>query len=252
MNGASIAEEEMSPAKGSATYRVLWLLLLLILGQRLVAQSSSETTETQFLPEADLHIQLRSHLRVLAFLGLQQGIGYPYRQWYAAGAVGRQFKTILKPHAKNIDADKEHYFVSGAGYEFLRTTQSGKVKDESRITVDFTPSLRPASKLLLRDRNWVEFRWIDGSHSTTYRNQLSLEYDLLVRDVRLTPFGSVEAFYDGSKHEWDQEWYTAGIQIPYKHSFMAETYYRREHCVSCTPADWDIAGLTLHFYFSQD
>jgi hypothetical protein len=80
---------------------------------------------------------------------------------------------------------------------------------------------------------------------------VSSEVDFLVHDVRFTPYGTAEVFYDGPKHSWDQEWYTAGIQWPYKRSFMLETYYRREHCPTCTPENWNAGGITLHCFFKN-
>jgi len=214
-------------------------------------QSATDTTETQVWPEGAVHLQLPSHLRVLTFAGLEQAVGYPFQQWYVAAALGYQFKPILGPHWENIDPDKEHHFLFGGGYEFLRTTQSGQVKHENRITIDMTPSIRPLARLLLRDRNWVELRWIDGNYSTTYRNMVSGEVDVLVHGVRFTPYGTAEVFYDGPKHSWDQQWYTAGIQWQYKRVFMFDTYYRRENCKTCNPAYWNVAGVSLNFYFGQ-
>ncbi len=175
---------------------------------------------------------------------------HSYQQWYASAGLGYQFKPILREHLINIDPDKEHYLVFGGGYEFLRTNQSGKLKDENRITIDVTPGFRFPAGFLARDRNFIEFRWIDGVYSTTYRNMLSVERDFLVHRFRFAPFGSAEAFYDGSKHSWDQEWYTAGVQSPYKRLFMVETYYRRENCPTCKPANWNVGGVTLHFFWT--
>lgn len=214
-------------------------------------QSTTATTENEVWLEADAHVQLPSHLRVLAFTGLEQGVGYPFQQWYVAAALGYQFKPILRPHRENIDPDKEHYFLFGGGYEFLRTTQSGQVTHENRITIDMTLSFRPFAKLLVRDRNWTELRWIDGTYSTTYRNMLSVEGDALFRGVRFSPYGTAEAFYDGSKHSWDQGWYTAGILGPYRRVFMLDTYYRRQHCPTCTPQNWNVGGMTLNFFFEN-
>jgi hypothetical protein len=225
-----------------------WSLLAVVCSSA-GGQSQSQTTQTEVWPEVDAHIQFKSNLRLLAFSGLEQGVGYPFQQWYAAAALGYQYKPILKPHVQNIDPDKEHYFVFGGGYEFLRTVQSGQIKHEDRITLDATPGFRLSAGLLLRDRNWVELRWIDGTYSTTYRNMLSAERDLFVHGFHFIPDGSVEVFYDGASHSWNQEWYTGGIQWPYKHVWMLDTYYRRENCNNCNPGSWNAAGATLNFYF---
>jgi hypothetical protein len=215
------------------------------------SQSQLTDTETEVWPELDAHLQLPSHLRVLAFSGLEQGIGFPFQQWYVAGALGYQFKPILREHIFNIDPDKEHYLVFGGGYEFLRTIQSGIVKHENRITIDATPGFLLPAKILVRDRNWVELRWIDGTYSTTYRNMVTIERGLLVHGLRFSPYGSAEVFYDSPKHSWNEEWYTAGFQWPYKSLLMVETYYRREHCETCSPTNWNVGGVTLHFYLGK-
>jgi hypothetical protein len=231
------------------------ILLELVVGAILCSgaagQSQTSDTETLAWPEVDAHLQLPSHLRFLAFSGVEQAIDYPYQQWYAALALGYQFKPILRPHTKNIDPDKEHYLVFGGGYEFLRTVQSGVVKHENRVTIDATPGFFLPAKLLVRDRNWVELRWIDGKYSTTYRNMVSVERALVVHGFHFSPDGSVEAFYNGAQHSWDTEWYTAGVQWPYKRLLMVETYYRRENCTTCKPAYWNAGGVTLNLYFGN-
>jgi hypothetical protein len=226
-----------------------FLFITILCSARGWGQPSS--TETELWPEVDAHVQLPSHLRVLAFSGLEQGIGFSFQQWYSAAALGYQFKPILMEHLLNIDPDKEHYLVFGGGYEFLRTAQSGDVHHENRITIDATLGFRPSARFLVRDRNWVELRWIDATYSTTYRNMISVERDFLAHGFRFSPYGSVEVFYDGSKHSWNQEWYTAGVQWPYKRLRMLETYYRRENCKTCSPTNWNAAGITLNLYFAN-
>jgi hypothetical protein len=214
-----------------------------------MGQSVTSSTENEATPEADFHVQLTSQWRVLSFVGLEQAAGYPFQQWYVAAGIGRQFVPISRRHSENIDPDKEHYVLLGVGYDYLRTTQSGEVFNENRVTFDMTPSLRPTSRLLLRDRNLVELRWINGNYSTTYRNMVVAEVDLRVHSIRFTPFGTTEVFYNSPKHSWDTEWYTGGAQLPYKRTFMVEPYYRREHCSTCTPQNWNAGGITLHFFF---
>jgi len=58
------------------------LSVLLICGTVPASQSlRAQNTETEFWPEMDAHVQFKSNLRVLAFTGLEQGVGYPFQQW---------------------------------------------------------------------------------------------------------------------------------------------------------------------------
>ena len=229
----------------------LGLSLSMIYQPRATGQSTTPSTENEAWPEASAYVQLPSNWRALSFIGFEQAAGYPFQQWYISAGIGRQFKPILRPHWENIDPDKERYLVLGAGYEYLRTADAGEQSHENRITFDMTPNLRPGSRLLLRDRNYLELRWIDGNYSTTYRNQVTAEGDLRVHDIRFTPFAHVEFFYDSPKHSWDQKWYTGGFQLPYRRVFMLETYYLREHCPTCRPENWNAGGVTLNFFFNN-
>jgi hypothetical protein len=225
------------------------LSLLAIFCSRALGQSETPTTGTEVWAEVDAHAQLSQNLRVLAFGGTQQGVGFPYQQWYAAAGLGYQFKPILKSHLENIDPDKEHHFVVAGGYDFLQTNQTGKTKDESRVILEAIPGFRPPAGFLVRDTNRVEFRWVNGVYSTRYRNKLDVERDFLVHGFRFTPYGYAEVFYDGATNSWNQEYYSAGIQWPYKRFLMLDTYYLLQKCPTCKPANANVAGMTLNFYF---
>ena len=233
-------------APGIIFLRVV-LVTILCLGA--AAQSQTPVTGTEFWPEGDAHIELSSNFRVLALGGLQQGAGFPYQQWYAGAGLGYQFKPILKSHFENIDPDKEHHLVVAGGYEFYRTIQSGKTKDESRAVLEAIPGFRPSARFLVRDTNRVEFRWVNGVYSIRYRNKLRVERDFLVHGLRFTPYGYAEAFYDAAKNSWNQEYYSAGVEWPYKRIFMLDTYYLRQTCPTCKPAFANVGGLALNFYF---
>jgi hypothetical protein len=230
---------------------ILAVALSAVFCARSVGQSEMPTTGTEVWPEVDAHVQLPSHLRLIAYGGTQQGVGFPYQQWYAAAGLGHQFKPILKSHLDNIDPDKEHHLVVGGGYEFFRTNQSGKTKDESRLIFEAIPGFRPTAGFLVRDTNRVELRWVNGVYSTRYRNKLAVERDFLTHGFRFTPYGFAEVFYDGAKNSWDQEWYAAGVQWPYRHLLMLDTYYLRQKCPTCSPPNLNVAGVTLNFYFKN-
>lgn len=231
-------------------FRVFLVLsLTAVFCPRAVGQSQTSDTETEFWGETDGHVQISPNMRALAFGGVQQGVGFDYQQWYVAAGLGYQFKPILKTHLENIDPDKEHHLVVAGGYEFLQTNQTGKMKDESRAVVEAIPGFRLSAGFLVRDTNRVEFRWIDGVYSIRYRNKLNCEYDFIFHGFRFTPYASAEAFYDGSKNAWNQEYYSAGVQWPYKRIFMLDTYYLLQKCPTCKPPNANVAGVTLNFYF---
>lgn len=211
------------------------------------AQSSS--TPWEFWPAVDGHIQLRSNLRVLVFGEYKNEEGAAYQQFDIGTGLGYQFKRIAKQHLVNIDPDKEHYLVFGGGYEHLTTIQSGESKDEDRIAVQAIPRYRPPGGFLLEDRNRVEFRWVNGTYSTRYRNKLTIQRDFQLHRFRLTPYVSAEAFHDGASHSWNEEQYTVGIELPYKRLLMLETYYLRQNCDTCSDRSLDVLGATLNFYF---
>ena len=212
------------------------------------ALAQQAQTEGEFWPAIDVHYQFSDNLRLLGLTELKRGAELGYQQIDAGLGLGYRWKTIKRPHLENIDPDKEHTFLVGGGYEYLHTV-SGKPKYENRLALEAQAGTRPLSRLLIRDRNRVEFRWVNGVYSTRYRNNLSLEYDISAGKFRFTPYTSAEAFYDGAKGSWNQEQYTAGAQWPYKRRLMLETYYLRQHCTTCSPVYLNVAGLTLNFYF---
>ena len=124
-----------------------------------------------------------------------------------------------------------------------------RLHDENRLILDGIFNFRPSARFLVTDRNRAEFRWINGVYSTTYRNKLTVERDFLLSGFRFSPYVAVEAFYNGAQNSWNQEWYYAGIQWPYKRLLMLDTYYLRQHCTTCNPTNWNAAGVTLNFYF---
>jgi Protein of unknown function (DUF2490) len=213
-----------------------------------IASSRSVGQPTEVWPEVDAHVQLPSDFRVVATAATRQGVAFPYQQWYVAASFGYQWMRMTMPHLVNMDADKEHYVMLGGGYEVLHTVQSGKVKNENRLLLDPTIGLRLPAGVLVRDRNRVEFRWVEGVYSTTYRNQISVERAFLVRGFRFSPYVSPEFFYNGARHSWSQERYNAGVQWPYQHLLMLDTYYLRRACSACSLGSLNVVGVALNVF----
>ena len=215
------------------------------------AAAGAQTTETagEFWPGVDVHAQLRSNFRVLAWSELKKGEDFPYQQVNLGTGLAYQWKRFQKPHLENIDPDKESFLVVGVGYEYLRTIQSGKDSYEDRLAVQVTPRYRPPAEFLLTDRNRVEFRWVNGDYETRYRNRMTIERPFLIREFRFDPYASAEFFYNIPKSSWNQEQYAAGVQLPYRRILMVDLYYLRQNCDTCSPEHLNVFGLTVNLYF---
>jgi hypothetical protein len=229
-----------APAAATAT---LFLVLL-------APAAAAQTPETSgaFWPTLDLHAQLRSNIRLLAFGELKKGQDVPYQQADFGAGIAYQWKRFSRPHLSNIDPDREHVLVAGLGYEYLRTFQPGTDSFENRLVLAATPRIRPAAPLLLEDRNRIEFRWVGGQYSTRYRNRLTAEVDLLLGEVHLAPYASAEFFYDISGGAWKQQQYAAGVQVPWRSILRVAAYYLRQNCGSCSPEHLNVFGLTLTLF----
>src|SRR5262249_5323339 len=105
--------------------------------------AQTSRTPAQVWAGVDVRARLRSHVRVGACGGLKEGEEFPYQQWTAGAGLGYQWKRMVRPHRINLDRDKEHHLVVAAGYEALRTIQSGKDSEEHRVGVEATPRHRP-------------------------------------------------------------------------------------------------------------
>jgi hypothetical protein len=222
-------------------------IALALTAAAVAAQTSS--TSGEFWPEIDVRAQIRSNVRLSAFGGLKEGEEFPFQQWNAGAGLGYQWNRISGPHRLNLDRDKEHHLVVAAGYESLRTIQSGKDSEEHRVGVEATPRHRPFAWLLLEDRNRFEFRWVNGEYSTRYRNRVTAEHDLCVNGLRFTPFVSAEFFYGVQKSAWQKQQYAGGFRVPYDRFLAVELYYLRQDCPTCGPAHLNVAGLKVNLYF---
>jgi hypothetical protein len=233
--------------KGITSPIRLIVLMCIVSTLRASAFAQSQTV-SEFWPTVNAKFQLPHKWRALAFAGLKKGEENQYQQLNAGLGFGRQLKPILKLHPKNIDLDKENTFVLGGGYERLQTFQSGTRSNENRLAIQATLGFRPLSRLLLSDRNRVEFRWRDSGYSTRYRNNAQILYDIMFRGFHFSPYGSAEFFYDGAKGEWSREQYTAGIEWPLGRTVLLQTYYLRQNDTS-TPRHLNVTGLTLNMNF---
>lgn len=207
------------------------------------------TTVGEFWPELSARYQGPSGLSQTVYAQLKNEEGYPTRQWDVGTDLSYQAKRIMRPHLTNIDPSKEHAYVIGIGYEYLDTQGSSSPKYENRLKAQATGRHRPSEAILIEDRNRFEFRWVNGTYSSRYRNRLLVEADLHHNAFRYSPYLSAEVFYDWATDSWNEQQYSIGIQWPHKHKWVLDTYYLRQNCTTCDTAHLNVAGVSLKLFF---
>ena len=206
-------------------------------------------TPWAFWPSVQAHARLHDNLRLLVLGELKSGEDYSYDQWRVGAALGYQVKSFARPHLEDIDPQREHKLVFGAGYEYIASTEAAKPGTENRITVGFTPQGRTPGGFLLSDRNRFEFRWVNGAYSNRYRNKVTVERLTVSNRFHFAPYASAEFFYDLTTGSWSQEQYALGIAWPYKRVLKLDTYYLYQDCTTCNPRYLNVAGVTLHYFY---
>lgn len=213
------------------------------------AAAQTPLTGGAFWPAVEAHAQIRDNLRVLVLGALKNGEDYSYDQWRLGAALGYQMKSFARPHLEDIDPQREHKLVFGAGYEYIESTESDKPGTENRVTLGFTPQGRTPGGFLISDRNRFEFRWVNGAYSDRYRNKVTVERLTARKRLHFAPYASAEFFYDVTAGSWNQEQYAIGIAWPYKRVLKLDTYYLYQDCSSCNPRYLNVAGVTLHYFY---
>lgn len=221
-------------------------VLLFLIGGPAAAQTSQE-----LWPKVKVAIELRSKTRLEIYAEKQNGEDLARTQSKIGVMGSYRFKRLIGAHLGDIDDEKNHIMTLGAGYEYSYTDDNGSTKTEKRLFVQTVPVyFIPRIELRLQDRNRLEFRWVDGSYSTRYRNKLTVERPLKLARFGVTPYASGELFYDGGHRSWNQNTYAFGAIVPYKKLLSVDGYFLRQNCTTCKEEHVNAVGVTLNVFLS--
>lgn len=218
--------------------------LILLSGAAVEAQTPN--ADPQVWPSVIVNYDLRPKVRLQAWQVLEAGDSY--RQWTTGARLSYRMRRLLIPSRRDNDEENLHILVIAAGYEFLRTSQNGKIKHENRFGLAGTGHFTPGAGLLLTDRNRIEFRWVDGTYNFRYRNKVVIDRHFKAGRFSFIPYASGEMFWDRNHHLWNENQYAFGSQFPYKTHLMVDAYYLHKNCTTCNPKSVNVLGLTVNLF----
>jgi hypothetical protein len=107
-----------------------------------------------------------------------------------------------------------------------------------------------STKVLITDRNQFDLDWKNGDFTWRYRNRLQVEGPVPIGSYHLTPYASVEPFYQSQYGKWSETALYAGCIFLIRKHAQLDPYYEHQNQTGKKPNEQlNQFGLVLSLYF---
>ena len=206
----------------------------------------------QFLPEIDIYYQAQSNLR----------LWFQAKETFEAGApvtaeIGPSLDFYLRSLALlsdvtkyESDQSKSRPIVLSLGYRCL-PYPSAPTANRMEPVLTFNLPI-PKVRFLVTDRNRADLDWQNGGFTWRYRNRIQLERSLRMSSYHLSPYASVEFYYESQYNKWADTAISAGCNFPLGRHFELNPYYEHQNQTGNNPnQQYNQFGLMLNMYFAR-
>jgi hypothetical protein len=230
--------------RGVRRWELLFALGLISLSLQARAQ------QDQFLPEIDFYYKLSSGVR-LQFQAKQTREGGEPTQ----AEIGPTIDFYVHPWLRldkvrkfDLDDAKSRPLVLSVGYRYLPEANGGAATN--RLEPVITSRFPVSTKVLITDRNRFDLDWKNGEFTWRYRNRLQVEGPVPIGSYHLTPYASVEPFYQSQYGKWSETAIYAGCIFPIGKHFQLDPYYEHQNQTGKKPNEQlNQFGLVLSLFF---
>jgi Protein of unknown function (DUF2490) len=139
-----------------------------------------------------------------------------------------------------------------AGFEYLenlKLSTGARANVEHRQVYDFNYYWRLGDDAQIADRTRVDVRDIEGHITYRFRNRLLFNHKLEIRQVRLIPYASAEAFYDTQYDRLNRLQFRLGTTLPTGPNVAWDFYLARQRDSYPTTKFVDALGVTLNIKY---
>jgi len=231
--------------KLSAGLFALSLISLTIVTAAILAAGQDTNNAAEFDPSVWVLLELNNHSRLDLYTGRERSEELDSSKWKVGVGASIRVRPIFNLFDDD-DPDKKYTLVLGTVFEHSKTSEAGATRIENKIALDaWARWAFKKPKVLVTDRNRIEFRWVNGDYHIRYRNWLFAERPIKIKNLKLTPFAGTEPFWDQRYGKWNLVRFMAGARFPLKRRTFVDVFYVREHCLTCPRLDTDVLGVNF-------
>src|SRR5262245_40203500 len=148
----------------------------------------------------------------------------------------------------------KHWVSLGASYLYLHANPKlSGLNYENRIYGEITFNAPAFHHLLVSDRVWPELRWEQlpdrATYTQRYRNRVTLERPIKIREKEYSPFVMWEKFYNANVEAWSRTRYYAGVTLQVGKKESVQFYFMRQNDEFSRPFHTNLIGVSLMFHF---
>jgi hypothetical protein len=184
-----------------------WVLLGIAL-----AGSARADTNHEFWPELDIWARLTDSLRLL---------------FITSGTRDRNGDRTADEGEAFLDYRMSDRISFRAGFDYQKNLPAGTSTSDSiehRYVFDFNYRWRIGEAGRLTDRSRLDIRDIEDDTSYRIRNRLLYEQDIKVSRTTITPYASLEAYYDSRSSTVSRYRVESGTVVPFGRRFEGDFY----------------------------
>jgi len=204
----------------------------------------------QFLPEINFYSKLSSGTRIQLQAKQTREGGEPVQ-----AEIGPSVDFYLRPLIRlakvtkfDLDDAKSRPLVLSIGYRYLAEGNGGV--PTNRLMPVVTSRFPGSTKVVLTTRNRFDLDWKGGVFTWRYRNRLQVEGPVAIGSYHLTPYASVEPFYQSQYGKWSETAIYAGCILPIRKHIQLDPYYEHQNQTGKSPnQQLNQVGLILNLYF---
>jgi Protein of unknown function (DUF2490) len=206
--------------------------------------------ENEVLPETDFYYKLSSIVRLQLQAKQTREGGEPVQ-----AEVGPSIDLYVRPWLRlakirkfDLDDAKSRPLVASVGYRYLPEANGGSATN--RVEPILTSRFPISTKILLTDRNRFDLDWKNGGFTWRYRNRLQVEGPVPVGSYHVTPYASVEPFYQSQYGKWSETAIYAGCIFPIRRHVQFDPYYEHQNQTGKKPNEQsNQLGLIFNLFF---